>query len=212
MRYEADLDEHSENSELKDKDSTKPERLDLDLQNIRSVIGPDLAQTAVEQTSQANAEKAAQNLRSHAQTIHESFWKRSLRQWLVNSAASFVWRPDAPKILSFLLLLTLCVLEPGFVIFLLVMALLIALVLYFSFGPDQVQDWVISRYRSLRKRDPAAAERIRRRAAEASRRLSAIVEKLPERWTTGLYLPDFEEPAEPPEKFKSDPFERLANQ
>lgn len=139
--------------------------------------------------------------------------------WLVSAARrlrgiawTFLGRSDAPRVLSALLLLVLIVLRPGFVVFLAVIALLFGLVTYFSVGPDRVAEWVTGRYRRLRERDPEAAENIRRRAARASKWLSAVVGKLPESWTAGLYLPDFEEAPEPPERLQADPFDRLAKQ
>ncbi|PTR37549.1 hypothetical protein SAMN05216376_110206 [Mameliella alba] len=133
-------------------------------------------------------------------------------QWLRTRARAFLRRPDAPRILSLLLLLTLVILKPGFVVFLAVMSLVAALALYFSIGPDRVQAWVVGRYDRLRDRDPDAADRLRKRAAAASKWLAVVIDKLPESWTAGLYLPDFDTPAEPHAKLERDPFERLARQ
>jgi hypothetical protein len=51
-----------------------------------------------------------------------------------------------------------------------------------------------------------------RRSGGMSKLISGIVERLPDKWTTGLYLPDFEEPAELPDKMQSEPFDRLTTQ
>ncbi|KUJ73703.1 hypothetical protein AVO45_14020 [Ruegeria marisrubri] len=67
---------------------------------------------------------------------------------------------------------------------------------------EQAMGWLQARY-------PAAASRLRQGMARYGRAACALVERLPERWTEGLYLPDFEPPAEPPEKMQLDPFERL---
>ncbi len=131
-------------------------------------------------------------------------------QSIRETALEFLKRPGTPRLLSVLVLLVLVLLRPGFVLFLFVMVLLTALVLYFSIGPDRVQGFAAGRYRRLRERDPDAAESLRQRAAKASKFLSAIVDRLPERWTDGLYLPDFDPPPELPEKMKVDPFVRLA--
>ena len=212
MRNEPNLNDHSSNSGHKGDGSKKPAPIDPDIHAIKSLVELDDAQKAIGRLAPAQAEDDLKTVVRHAQASEQSCQKRPPAQWILKPALSFLRRPDAPRILSFLLLLTIFVLKPGLVVFLFVMGLLIGLVLFFSFGPDRVQNWVINRYRRLRERDADAAERIRRRAAGAIKRLSAIVEKLPERWTTGLYLPDFEEPAELPENLKSDPFERLANQ
>ena len=90
--------------------------------------------------------------------------------------------------------------------------MLITLIIYFSLGPDRVDASVAAWHARLRRRDFDKAEDIRRRAAFWSKRISAIVGRLPEKWTTGLYLPDFEEAPELPEKMKKDPFDRLAPQ
>ncbi|SLN76679.1 hypothetical protein ROG8370_03901 [Roseovarius gaetbuli] len=212
MRDEPNLTEYPSNAGLKVDGSKKPGPIDPDLRAIKSIVDVDDAQKAIKRLAPTQAEENLQTIEGHARASEQPRQKKSPAQWLLKLVVSFLRRPDAPRILSFLLLLTILVLEPGFVVFLFVMGLLIGLVLFFSFGPDRVQNWVMNRYRRLRERDPDAAERIRRRAAGASTRLSALVDKLPERWTTGLYLPDFEEPAELPEKWKSDPFEQLANQ
>jgi len=212
MRNEPNLNDHSSNSGHKGDGSKRPEPIDPDVRAIKSLVELNDAQKDIERLAPTQAKEDLQTSERRAQASEQSRQKKPPAQWLLKLAVSFLRRPDAPRILSFLLLLTILVLKPGFVVFLFVMGLLIGLVLFFSFGPERVQNLVINRYRRLRERDADAAERIRRRAAGASKRLSAIVERLPERWTTGLYLPDFEEPAELPEKWKSDPFEQLANQ
>ena len=50
---------------------------------------------------------------------------------------------------------------------------------------------------------------MRSRAAKTSAAIGVIVDRLPESWTQGLYLPDFDEPDDLAEKWKSDPFDRL---
>lgn len=195
--------------------------IDPDLQAIRSIMRLHKDEQGNGQDAPAESPRQAAPVRSrpvaraHARAAQGSDRPRRARahmNWLVDRAASFLRRPDAPKILSLVLLLTLAVLRPGFVLFLIVMGFLTALVLYFSIGPDRVQAWVIARYDRLRDRDPTAADRLRRRAAGATRALARGLDKLPDSWTTGLYLPDFEDPEPVPDRLKADPFDRLARQ
>lgn len=212
MRNEANLGQHSTTSDSRDDRSNRPEFIDPDLYAIRAFI--DLDDTVdtggYAEPMQAERPQGAPNERMRASKWHRP--KTSPARTLLSTTASFIKRPDAPRVLALLVLVTFIVLEPGFVVFLFVMSFLTLLVLYFSLGPDPFQNWAINRYKRLRDRDPDAAERLRLRAAKTSRKLSALIEKLPEKWTTGLYLPDFEEPQDLPETWNTDPFERLARQ
>lgn len=118
-------------------------------------------------------------------------------------------RTDVPRLLAILLLIYMTVTYTGIVVFMAVLTTLLALVLYFSFGPERFRHWARNRYTRLRDRDPDAAERLRHRAATASAALGAVVDRLPESWTQGLYLPDFEEDDDLADKWTSDPFDRL---
>ncbi|MEM9911526.1 MAG: hypothetical protein AAF922_12150 [Pseudomonadota bacterium] len=138
--------------------------------------------------------------------------KRGTAKKITRPLLSVLARPDMPRILSGFLLVFLLVFFTGPVLFIASMAMLLALVLYFSLGPDRVRDLVLERYARLKARDPEAAARLRGRAAKASQALGNVVDRLPESWTRGLYLPDFEEPDEGSERWTSDPFERLKQQ
>ncbi len=94
------------------------------------------------------------------------------------------------------------------------LALMIGLITYFSLGgPDRVAELVVAWYQRKKAREPERAEEIRARAARISLRLSKIVDRLPEGWTQGLYLPDFEETKPPlPDCLAKDPFDRLVPQ
>ncbi|MEP1934463.1 MAG: hypothetical protein ABJI96_05960 [Paracoccaceae bacterium] len=141
-----------------------------------------------------------------------SNWFRWTIQTLVRSAATFFRRPDAPRILAMLILFVVVVIMPWFILSLVLSGILLTLIIYFSLGPDRVCEMVAAWHTRLRCRDLDRAEDIRRRAAFWSKHISAIVSRLPEKWTAGLYLPDFEETSERPEKMKTDPFDRLATQ
>ena len=76
-------------------------------------------------------------------------------------------------------------------------------------GYDGLSELAIAHYRHLQIKDPERAEAQRARAARIAARLNRLIEVLPESWTRGLYIPDFEPGPEPPEKMRADPFERL---
>lgn len=124
----------------------------------------------------------------------------------------FLNRPDAPRLIAISVLAFIVVTWPGFIIGMFATAALVALIVYLSLGPDRVAMFAVERYQRLKARDPDRAEALRARAAAISRRLTSWLDRLPDSWTAGLYLPEFEEPAEPSEKMRNDPFERLASQ
>ena len=84
------------------------------------------------------------------------------------------------------------------------------LVAWASVGSDGFAELVAKAYAKLKERDPGKAERIRRGAIAVTRTLNRGLERLPERWTRGLYLPDFETDGYVPERLMVDPFEDLA--
>lgn len=92
-----------------------------------------------------------------------------------------------------------------------ILALLVLLAcagLAWGLGYDRIRRMVLARFHAIQAADPARAEALRLRAAGLSRRLDHMLGYLPDRWTRGLYLPDFE-PEEAPEAFSADPFDRL---
>jgi len=89
-----------------------------------------------------------------------------------------------------------------------IFAVLGTVTLYYAIGHDRICAMAVAHYRTVDARDPVKAENMRRTAARFSRRLSRLADSLPERWTRGLYIPDFE-PEETHEKMANDPFERL---
>lgn len=212
MKNEVYPEKYTTNSECKREVCAGPVDPDPLLSNIRLAIELNAPQSTEERTENTQLKEGAPKLKKQVQAIRQFVPKTLPARWLFERVTSFFKRPNAPRILSVLLLLAFLALKPGFVLFLLLITVLIGLVLYFSVGPERAQDWAYNRYRRLSERDPDGARRIRQRAAVASKKLSEIIEKLPERWTMGLYLPDFEEPDKLPEKFRTDPFERLAKQ
>lgn len=214
MRNKARLEDGSAETTTTANESGEPEAFDPTLHAIRAVVADeDAQQNQASNTMQSTTDEAdAPKWDAPANTPEFASQLKKLAKWLVGAGLSFLKRPDAPRLLSILFLLALIILKPGFVLFLFLMFVLVGLVLYFSFGPDQVESFAIERFRRLRERDSDAAEKLRHRAAKASKTLSMIVDRLPDKWTAGLHLPDFEYPPELPEKMKSDPFDRLIGQ
>jgi hypothetical protein len=136
-------------------------------------------------------------------------WFRWLVQILAHSVTTFFQRPGASRTLAILMLSIVFFVMPWFVLSLVLLSVLIASIIYFSLGPDKVGALVAAWHARLRSRDPDKAEDARSRAALWSNRISAIADCLPEKWTAGLYFPDFEKESELPEKMKTDPFDRL---
>ena len=97
----------------------------------------------------------------------------------------------------------------GIVLFL---AAAVLVTLYYAIGHDRVVGMAIAYHARIETRDPKRAQMLRHRAARLSAGAGRIAACLPERWTQGLYLPDFEPETERPEKMQSDPFERLSMQ
>lgn len=83
---------------------------------------------------------------------------------------------------------------------------------FFALGPDRVSDLVVGAYHWLDKRDSSRAEALRLTAKSLSRRIERWAGYLPERWTGGLYLPDFEPDGIDTSKLRNDPFERIAQE
>lgn len=122
----------------------------------------------------------------------------------------FFKRPDAPRWLALVTLMVATAAWPWMVAGMFGLALAAAAITWFTLGPDRASELVAEWHARLAVREPETAETLRRRAAKVSRVLAGIAEKLPERWTAGLYLPDFEPEREMPEKMKEDPFDRLS--
>lgn len=124
----------------------------------------------------------------------------------------FLRRPDAPRIFALVLLAVFLLYKPWQVFFLALFGVAIIAITYFSLGPERCAELVAAWFEKLKARDPEKAEQLRQRAIRMSQWASKTLALLPERWTAGLYLPDFQPGGEMPEKMKSDPFDRLVAQ
>ena len=137
-----------------------------------------------------------------------SRWATFAKLWL----RGFLRRPDAPRLLAIVLLAAAFIAKPWFVVFLAVFAVILAVSVAAYLGFDTVAERIALWHERLSQRDPDRAEAIRARAARASKVASKLIARLPEHWTEGLYLPDFEKGEPPSAKLKDDPFEKLARQ
>ncbi len=115
-----------------------------------------------------------------------------------------------PRHMAMLLLAIIIVTMPWLIPVLAISGLILVVISYLTLGHDRAAELVLGGYNWFMRRNPQGAEQLRSNAARTSARLTSWAGYLPERWTNGLYLPDFEHPDEIPEKLSGDPFERLA--
>lgn len=134
------------------------------------------------------------------------------RIYVANRVRQFLRRPDAPRWLAIAVLAAIVFWQPWYIVFLFFLTCLLALVVYLTLGHERIIEFGESWYERLQRRDPERADALRRRAAKVSAKVTSLIERLPEKWTWGIYLPDFNETTITHEKMKSDPFDRLAAQ
>ena len=189
--------------------------IDPDLAAIRDLIG-EQGQRPVAQTPKSVRQKPVTQAKpARASSPHESKIRALIKSAFAATSQhlhSFLARPDAPRLMALAVIAGIFVWRPMYVIGLVLISLLVALIAYFSIGPDRVAQMIAAWFTRLKTRDPDRAEVLRSRAAKLSTLLGAVVDRLPERWTQGLYLPDFEEPSEQPPEMHDDPFDRLVPQ
>jgi len=119
------------------------------------------------------------------------------------------YRPR-PRHIALLLLTVIVLTMPWLIPVLVFLGLILILISYLTLGHDRSSELIANWYIWLARRNPQGAERLRLSAARVSARLSAWAGYLPDRWTSGLYLPEFSHPDEASDKLSGDPFERLA--
>lgn len=88
----------------------------------------------------------------------------------------------------------------------------VVLIVCATVGSDWIGRGTLRLYRWLEARNPDRAERLRVRADAVALRLDGLLDRLPDRWTEGLYLPDFSRAALSPDTLddRPDPFDRIA--
>lgn len=139
-------------------------------------------------------------------------WWKPLVQKAWGDLVAFLKRPEAAREFATALLAVYTILFPGYVALYLVLAILSAVIAWLTLGPDRASELVVNWHARLAQRDPERAEMLRLRAARVSATITRWVDQLPDSWTTGFTLPDFEPTGAVPEKLKDDPFEKLAAQ
>ncbi len=102
-------------------------------------------------------------------------------------------------------------LRPWVVFWAAVMIVMALIISHMVMGPERFSEMWQNVFGRYAKRYPERAERLRARADKMAMRLDAILDRLPEKWTAGLYLPDFSRASERPvhQKMENDPFDRL---
>ncbi|WP_324755146.1 hypothetical protein [Roseovarius sp. Pro17] len=93
----------------------------------------------------------------------------------------------------------------------LVAAIVLPLGCVIALGSDGVANALTRAFHWTNARWPDRAERLRRRMDRFATRMDGVLDRLPERWTIGLYMPDFSREALLPHEDAGapDPFERL---
>ena len=122
------------------------------------------------------------------------------------------YRPTR-KHLIYAVLALIMVVRPWLLPCVLLLIFWAVVIAYLTLGPDRVTEIVATRWYKLRERRPALAERLRQRADKIALRIDAVLDRLPEKWTNGLYLPDLSEAALlGAQDDRPDPFDRLAKE
>lgn len=101
---------------------------------------------------------------------------------------------------------------PWFIPLTLFVAFWVVLIVCAMGAGERIGDVMIRGYLWLDARNPDRAERLRQRADRAAMRIDALLDRLPDRWTEGLYMPDLSRAALIPQEFddRPDPFDRIA--
>ena len=83
-----------------------------------------------------------------------------------------------------------------------------------ALGSERIGAWMLRIFLWLDARSPARAEQLRLRADRLAIRIDALLDRLPDRWTEGLYMPDLSRAALIPQDLneRPDPFDRIAAQ
>ena len=120
------------------------------------------------------------------------------------------YRPTRKHVFFAVIAVIVC-LRPWLIPITLFIAFWVFLIAYLTLGPDRVAELVVGGWRRLHARRPELAENIRKRAEAMAIRIDAVLDRLPGKWTDGLYVPDFSQPEHNAEE-RPDPFDRLAKE
>ncbi|MEZ5715685.1 MAG: hypothetical protein R3D85_11220 [Paracoccaceae bacterium] len=116
-----------------------------------------------------------------------------------------------------LLFLAVTIWNPWLIPGLMFLGLWIGLIVYFTLGPERITELSLVFWDWYARRHPERAQVWLGRVQRAADRIDGWLARLPERWTDGIYLPDFgrsqiEESSEVREEMGRDPYERLRQQ
>ncbi|MCE8510490.1 hypothetical protein KBY28_18710 [Ruegeria pomeroyi] len=98
---------------------------------------------------------------------------------------------------------------PGLFPLLLGLAIALPVIAYLTLGHDRMSEVVAAVFDRFRRLDPVRAEILRGWAMRRVAGIERVLSWLPERWTTGLYLPDFRDAPNSHDKMRLDPFSRF---
>jgi len=136
---------------------------------------------------------------------------RKARQFsiiLANKMFAFLSRKDAPRILAAALIVMTIITNPWFVIGLFFLLAAITGLIAYGLGADRCSRLISARFAKLKKQNPEKADILLTRAIFLRNGLERLLDKLPEDWTRGLYLPELEETTDQPLP-DADPFQKL---
>lgn len=114
------------------------------------------------------------------------------------------WRHSAA-----ILALAILIGWPGLLPLLLGLAIVLPIIAYLTVGHDRMSEMVAAAFDRFRRFDPVRAEILRDWAMRRVAGMERMLSRLPERWTAGLYLPDFRDAPVVHDKMRLDPFSRF---
>lgn len=89
------------------------------------------------------------------------------------------------------------------------LAILLPVIACLTLGYDRICRAVVAAFARFYRFSPAQAEALRRWAMRRVAGLERLLARLPDRWTAGLYLPDFGPTPDRSDRMQQDPFERI---
>ncbi len=105
-------------------------------------------------------------------------------------------------------------LAPWAIPLILLAAVVLTVAVVVALGSDGVANLLTRVFHWKNARHPDRAERFRARVDRVATVMDAALDRLPERWTTGLYMPDFSREAllQDMDEGRPDPFDRIATE
>lgn len=101
-----------------------------------------------------------------------------------------------PRRLSVLVMFITFLIRPWFLPTVLLLVLLLAVFVALLLGPDRIKHYSEVLWKGFERRRPEKAAELRLKAMRRLNRMQKRLDKLPARWTQGLYLPQMQSDAE----------------